>query len=46
MVDRMKGVGLRPPPLPGWAEFTIMMECMPESGYMRSIPKRHAYVYC
>ncbi len=27
-----KGVGLHPPPSPPWANFSIMMECTPESG--------------
>ncbi len=26
MVDRVKGGGRAPPPSPGWAEFTIMMD--------------------
>ncbi len=25
--------GVHPPPSPGWDEFTIMMECTPESGH-------------
>jgi hypothetical protein len=29
---------VHPPPFPeGWAEFTIMMECTPESGHFQSI---------
>jgi hypothetical protein len=32
MVDRVKGGGRAPPrPSPGWAEFTIMVECTLES---------------
>jgi hypothetical protein len=37
MVDRVKGGGREPTPSPGWAEFTIMMECTPESGHCQSI---------
>ncbi len=24
---------MHPPPSPGWADFTIMMKCTPETGY-------------
>jgi hypothetical protein len=27
----------RPPPSPGWADFTIMMECTPEIGHCHSV---------
>jgi hypothetical protein len=41
MVDRVKGEGHTPPmggaPSPVWAEFTIMMECTPESGHCQPI---------
>ncbi len=39
MVDRVKsGKGVHPPPSPGWADFTIMMECTtPESGHCHSL---------
>jgi hypothetical protein len=33
IVDRVRGDGRAPPPSPGWAEFTIMMECTRESGH-------------
>ncbi len=38
MVVRVKGVGcaVHPLPSPGWAEFTVMMECRPESGHCQS----------
>jgi hypothetical protein len=36
MVDRVKGGGVHPPPSPDWADFTIMMECTPESGHCHS----------
>jgi hypothetical protein len=28
---------VHPPPSPGWADFIIMMECMPESGHCHSV---------
>jgi hypothetical protein len=31
MVNVMKGGGRAPPPSPAWANFTLMMECTPES---------------
>ncbi len=31
MVDRVKRGGRAPPPSPGWANFSIIMECTPES---------------
>jgi hypothetical protein len=40
MVDRVKEGGCAlvcTPPSPGWAEFTIMMECTPESCHCHSI---------
>jgi hypothetical protein len=39
MVDRVKGKeGPRmPSSSPGWADFTIMMECMPEKGHCHSV---------
>jgi hypothetical protein len=37
MVDRVKGGGRAPPPSPGWADFTIMMECTPESSHCHSV---------
>ncbi len=33
MVDRVK-VGWHAPPTPGWTDFTIVMECTPESGHL------------
>jgi hypothetical protein len=36
MVDRVKGGGT-PQPSPGLADFTIMTECMPESGNCHSV---------
>jgi hypothetical protein len=35
MVDRVKGGGMHP--LPGWDEFTIMLECTPENGHRQYI---------
>jgi hypothetical protein len=32
-----------PPTSPGWADFTIMMECMPESGHCHSSCIQHAH---
>ncbi len=29
--------GVHPPTLPGWADFTIMMECTPESAHCHSV---------
>jgi hypothetical protein len=40
MVDTytvVKGVGRAPPPSPAWANFSIMMECRPESGRCHSV---------
>jgi hypothetical protein len=37
MVDKVKGGGRAPPPSPGWHDFSIMMECTPESGFCHSI---------
>ncbi len=39
MVDRVKGDGraVHPPPSPAWADFTIMMECTPESDHDLSV---------
>jgi hypothetical protein len=41
MVDREKGGGRAavhpPPPSLGWADFTLMMECTPESGHCHSV---------
>jgi len=28
---------VHPPPSPGWADFTIMMECTPESGHCQFV---------
>ncbi len=38
MVDIVRGGGHAPTPHPhqGWADFSIMMECTPESGYCES----------
>ncbi len=36
MVDRMKGEGRAPPSL-DWADFSIMIECTPESGNCHSV---------
>jgi hypothetical protein len=39
MVDIVKEDGRTPPttPTPGWANFSIMMECTPESGHCPSV---------
>ncbi len=38
MVDRVTGGGRAPPPPPpGWADFSIMSECAPESGHCQSV---------
>ncbi len=37
MVYIVKGGGRAPPPLPGWADFSIMMECTPESSNCHSV---------
>jgi hypothetical protein len=38
MADRVQGEWeCTPPPSPGWADFTIMMECTSESGYCHSV---------
>jgi len=42
---------VHPPPSPGWADFTIMKECTPESGHCHSVtlwgkhpPPRHIHM--
>ncbi len=37
MVNVMKGGGRAPPPSPAWANFTLMMECTPESSRCNSM---------
>jgi hypothetical protein len=38
MLDRVKGGwACIPPPLPAWADFSIVMECTPESGHCHSV---------
>ncbi len=37
MVKVMKGVGVHPPPSPAWANFTLMIECKPESSRCYSV---------
>ncbi len=37
MADIVKGEGVHPPPISSWVEFTIMMECSPESVHCLSI---------
>ncbi len=37
MVDIVKGGGRAPPPTPGWADFSLRMECTPESGHCHSV---------
>jgi hypothetical protein len=37
MVDKVKGVGRVPPTLTTQADFSIMMECTPESGSCHSV---------
>jgi hypothetical protein len=37
MVNAMKGGGVDPPPTPAWANFTLVMECTPESGNYHSV---------
>ncbi len=38
IVDRVKGGGrITPHPSPGWADFSIMMECTPKSGNCHSV---------
>jgi hypothetical protein len=37
MVKVMKGGGRAPPPSPAWANFTLMMECTPESSRCYSV---------
>ncbi len=38
MVDIVQGGGrVHPPPSAGWADFPIMTECTPESGYCHSL---------
>ncbi len=37
MVNVMKGVGVHPPPSPAQANFTLMMECTPESSRCYSV---------
>ncbi len=41
MVDRVKGGGCALPTAPGWADFTIVMECTPET-----LPLRVYSVFC
>ncbi len=36
MVNRVKGGGAHHPPSPSWAEFTILIECTPESSHWQS----------
>jgi hypothetical protein len=38
MVDIVKGsgVGMHPPFSAGWADFSVMMECTPKSGFCES----------
>ncbi len=37
MVDRVKGKGRAPLTPPGWADFTITMECTPETSHCHSV---------
>ncbi len=37
LVDIVTGVGREPPPSPGWANFSIIMECTPESCNCHSV---------
>ncbi len=37
MVNVMKGGGRAPPPSPAWTNFTLMMECTPESSRCYSV---------
>jgi hypothetical protein len=37
LVNVMKGVGRAPPPTPAWANFTLMIECTPESSRYYSV---------
>jgi hypothetical protein len=37
MVNRVKGGGVHPPASPGWAGFTILLACTPESGHCHSV---------
>jgi hypothetical protein len=37
MVNVMKGLSVHPPPSPAWANFTLMMECTPESSRCYSV---------
>ncbi len=37
MVNVMKGGGRAPPTAPAWANFTLMMECTPESSRCYSV---------
>ncbi len=37
MVDVVKGDGCEPPPSPGWADCTILMECTPANGRCHSV---------
>ncbi len=39
MVHVRKGGGRTPPPSPAWDNFTLMMECMPESSRCYSVAK-------
>jgi len=37
MADIVKEVCVHPPPYPGWANFSIIMECTPKSGHCHSV---------
>jgi hypothetical protein len=37
MVNVMNGVGMHPPPSPAWANFTLIIECTPESSSCYSV---------
>ncbi len=37
MVAIVKGVGVHPPPIPAWANFSIIMKCTPESSRCHSV---------
>jgi hypothetical protein len=39
------GMGMHPPSLPAWANFSIMMECTPESGRCHSVYTLSAEAY-
>jgi hypothetical protein len=48
MVNVMKGDGRAPPPSLAWANFTLMMECTPESNRSYSVYSvvRGLYLLC